>query len=319
MNVTDPAAVDREAIQPPVARMGWAGYWRSLAAAQRRTLARFLIGLSLLTVAFLKPLAALFIYAAGTDLHSHILLIPFISAYLLHLRLNKLPTEYRASPGWALLPFLAGSAALFAAWKWRGGATELSLNDHLALLSFAYVCLVVALVFLLLGRQWMAASVFPVVFLIFIVPLPDPWVAWMETASQHGSAETADWFFYLAGVPVLRDGNVFELPGIVIRVATECSGIRSSWVLFITSLVAADLFLRTTWRRVIFVALIIPLGLLRNGFRIMVIGWLCTEVGPRMIDSPIHHRGGPLFFGLSLVPLFLLVWWLRRGEARKGA
>ena len=33
-----------------------------------------------------------------------------------------------------------------------------------------------------------------------------------------------------------------------------------------------------------------------------------------MIDSPIHHRGGPLFFALSLVPLFLLLWWLRRQE-----
>jgi hypothetical protein len=33
-----------------------------------------------------------------------------------------------------------------------------------------------------------------------------------------------------------------------------------------------------------------------------------------MIDSPIHHRGGPIFFALSLVPLFLVAWWLWRGE-----
>jgi hypothetical protein len=31
-----------------------------------------------------------------------------------------------------------------------------------------------------------------------------------------------------------------------------------------------------------------------------------------MIDSPIHHKGGPLFFALSLIPLYLLLWWLRR-------
>ena len=35
-----------------------------------------------------------------------------------------------------------------------------------------------------------------------------------------------------------------------------------------------------------------------------------------MIDSGIHRRGGPLFFALSLVPLFLLLWWLRGRERR---
>jgi hypothetical protein len=55
----------------------------------------------------------------------------------------------------------------------------------------------------------------------------------------------------------------------------------------------------------------------RNGFRIWVIGTVCVEFGPQMIHGIIHNRGGPLFFALSLVPLFLLLWWLRRGEAPK--
>jgi hypothetical protein len=38
-----------------------------------------------------------------------------------------------------------------------------------------------------------------------------------------------------------------------------------------------------------------------------------------MIDSPIHHRGGPIFFGLSLIPLFLFLLWLRRRERVKPA
>jgi len=114
----------------------------------------------------------------------------------------------------------------------------------------------------------------------------------------------------------VRHGTLFELPGIVLRVAQECSGIRSSWVLFITSLLASHVFLRTRWRSVVLVAFVIPLGILRNGFRILVIGLLCVHVGPHMIDSTIHHQGGPLFFALSLVPLSLLLWWLRRQEQR---
>ena len=111
--------------------------------------------------------------------------------------------------------------------------------------------------------------------------------------------------------------TVFQLPGIVIEVAQECSGIRSSWVLFITSVLASYLFLKSPWRRFILVAFVIPLGIVRNGFRILVIGLLCVHLGPQMIHSIIHKQGGPLFFALSLIPLFLLLWWLRRGESRE--
>jgi exosortase/archaeosortase family protein len=83
---------------------------------------------------------------------------------------------------------------------------------------------------------------------------------------------------------------------------------------FITSVLASHLFLKSPWRRVILVAFAIPLGILRNGFRILVIGQLCVHVDPQMIHSLIHKQGGPLFFALSLIPLFLLLWSLRKGE-----
>ncbi len=115
---------------------------------------------------------------------------------------------------------------------------------------------------------------------------------------------------------VVRHGATFELTGIVLEVAQECSGIRSSLVLFIASVLASHLCLRTTWRRVALVALVIPLGILRNGLRIVTIGLLSVHVSPDMIHGAIHRRGGPVFFALSLVPLFLLLWWLRRQELR---
>jgi exosortase C (VPDSG-CTERM-specific) len=190
----------------------------------------------------------------------------------------------------------------------------LSHNDYLSLIALSFVCLISVGGFLFLGRKSIAAAAFPFAFLIFMVPLPDGLVDWLETASRLASAEAAALFFSIAGTPVLRDGAVFQLPGIVIEVAQECSGIRSSWVLFITSLLASYLFLKSPWRRAVLVSLVIPLAILRNGFRILVIGVLCVQLGPQTINSVIHHRGGPLFFALSLIPLFLLLWWLRNGE-----
>jgi len=48
-------------------------------------------------------------------------------------------------------------------------------------------------------------------------------------------------------------------------------------------ILAANLFLKTSWRRIVLVACIIPLAILRNGFRILVIGLLCVNAGPQMI------------------------------------
>ncbi len=181
-------------------------------------------------------------------------------------------------------------------------------------MTLSFVCFIWAGGFLFLGRTWMVAAAFPMAFLIFFVPLPDGLVEMLEWGLVVASAEAAELFFNLTGTPHLREGLVFQLPNIIIQVAQECSGIRSSWVLFITGVLASHLFLQNPWRRIVFVALIIPLGILRNGFRVFVIGLLCIEIGPHMIDSIIHHRGGPSFFALSLIPLFLLLWWMRRGD-----
>jgi len=90
--------------------------------------------------------------------------------------------------------------------------------------------------------------------------------------------------------------------------------VRSSLALLVTAVVAAPLFVRTGWRRWVLVLAVIPLGIIRNGFRILTIALLCVHVSPQMIESPIHRHGGPLFFAASLLPLFVLLWWLRRSE-----
>jgi exosortase C (VPDSG-CTERM-specific) len=276
----------------------------------------FLIFAILLVAVFAKPLFSLIVYSAGEPLHSHIVLIPFVSAYLIYIRRHTLPRDFTRSVLWATILFLAGAISLAAAWTPGVFRQPLSQNDYLALMALAFVCFSAAGGFFFLGRKWMAAAAFPFAFLIFMVPMPDRVADFLETASKLASADAASMFFNISGTPVLRDGTFFHLPNITIEVAQECSGIRSSVVLFITSLLATNLFLKTPWRRVVLVAAVIPLGILRNGLRIVFIGLLCVHFGPQMIKSVLHKQGGPPFFVLSLIPLFLLLWWLRRGEQK---
>lgn len=268
----------------------------------------------LLTALFGGVLVDLAVHAYQHSLHSHILLIPFVSAYLIHLRRDRLPQTLRSCWPAAAVLLLAGFGFLVLVPVLGDGG--LSRNDELALQAAACLCMLVAGGFAFFGLRWMRRLAFPVLFLGFMIPLPDRAVNFCEEALVEASADTTHLLFQFSGTPVFRDGRILEIPGMVMEVAQECSGIRSTWVLLITSLLASNLFLRSPWRGAVLVAAVIPLGILRNAVRILVIGLLCVHVGPEMIDHWIHHRGGPVFFAASLVPLLVLAWWLRRGEAR---
>jgi exosortase C (VPDSG-CTERM-specific) len=269
--------------------------------------------LAILCGAFAMPLRELVTYVGRSEVHSYVLLIPFVTAYLIYIRWKQLSRELSSAWGFALLLAVAGTGALLASLH----LPELSRNDYVTLIALSFVCFVIAGAFLFLGSKWARSAMFPLFFLAFMIPLPEAVVDALENASTEASAEVANWLFLSSGTPFLRSGTFFQLPGITIAVAKECSGIRSSLVLVITSLLAANMFLRTTWRRALLVCAVIPLGLLRNGFRILVVSLLCVHIGPEMINSVIHRRGGPVFFAISLVPLFAMLWLFRRQELKR--
>jgi exosortase len=151
-----------------------------------------------------------------------------------------------------------------------------------------------------------------------MVPLPQRIMDGFEVFFQHASAFAAAIMIKTSGLPAMQDGLFFFLPGLAIEVAQECSGIRSTLVLLITSLIAGYLLLRRPRDRAILAVAIIPLAILRNGFRIFSLAWLSVEVNPNVIDSALHHRGGPIFFALSLIPLFLLLLLLRKLERKRA-
>jgi exosortase C (VPDSG-CTERM-specific) len=268
-----------------------------------------------LLAAFGLPLLGLANYAAHSSLHSYILLIPFVSGYLVYIRRDHLAKKRVADLPLGIMLLACGLGIfLFNRVHFAGPAP--ADNSYFVLLALSFLCCLAAGGFFFLGRDWMQAAAFPLAYLIFMVPMPDAMADALESASKYASAEVANVLFHLSGTPFLRGGLIFQLPNIKIEVAQECSGIRSSWVLLMTSILAANLFLKTPWRRFALVAFVIPLAILRNGFRILVIGLLCVNLGPQMIHSVIHTRGGPVFFVLSLIPLLLALWWLRRGEIR---
>src|SRR5262249_919882 len=141
---------------------------------------------------------------------------------------------------------------------------------------------------------------FPLLFLLLMIPVPEPVLNRIVALLQWGSADVAHWMLKVAEVPVLRHGVVLSLPGIDIEVATECIGIRSSLMLLMVTLVLGHLFLQSLWRQFFLVLAVFPVTVLKNGLRIFTLSALAVYDSPAVLDSWFHHSGGVFFFAAGL-------------------
>ncbi len=248
--------------------------------------------------------------AINNDTYSHIPLIPLVTLFLIYMDRRSIFAcpSYGWRTGTAFL--FPGIASLVVARLNLG----LAPADHLSLLMFAVVLIWVGAFALFFGTAAFRRALFPLLFLFFAVPIPDMFLSQLITMLQRRSADAAAAMFNLTGVPVLRQDLVFVLPGISIRVAEECSGIRSTLALMITTVLAAHFFLRSRWSMLVLCALVLPIAVLKNGMRIATLTILAVYVNPGFLYGNLHHYGGIPFFLLDLLMLGLFLVLLRRLE-----
>jgi exosortase len=123
--------------------------------------------------------------------------------------------------------------------------------------------------------------------------------------------------FSAIGIPVLRDGFLMSLPGVTIQIAAECSGINSTIALFIVMILVAHESFGSTWRRVFFILLIIPLSIAKNAIRIVTLTTLASRVDHGFLNGRLHHEGGFVFFLLTLALVYPIWKLLRSTEQAK--
>ena len=261
---------------------------------------------------FLHPILDLIRLALSDDTSSHVLLIPFLSAWLIYS--DKSVRKSLLPPGFDLLgasPFFLVSllCGLFA---YR--CSSCLPKDRLAAYILSLILLWVAGFVLFLGIPKAKASSFPLAFLLFAVPIPDfilqRLIYWLQT----GSASIAEIFFNLSGAPVLREGFVFHLPKMSIEVAQECSGIRSSLALLILAVLVAHFSFRPMWKKLVFIAAGLCMMLIKNGIRIAALTLLANYVDPDFLYGKLHHQGGIVFFLIGLALLLPVFFYLRKDE-----
>jgi exosortase len=269
-----------------------------------------LIGVSLLL--WRHPLLETLRLALADSGYTHLLLVIPLSGALVYFERDKIlrGLRWNLSLGGA---FLSAAILFFAYANWR--PTGLSSGFFLTLNIFALVVWWIGAFISCFGLQVSRSFRFPLAFLLLFVPIPESAMTVIIVFLQEQSAWGARILFHVARVPVQQDGVMLSIPGLDIEVARECSSIRSSLMLMVTTLILAHLFLRSWWRKILLVAAAIPLSVAKNALRIFTIAELGTRGDPSWLDGKFHHSGGIVFFGLSVIAIFVLLWMLHKGES----
>jgi exosortase len=244
------------------------------------------------------------------ETHSHIPFVPVVSAFFIF---RESPTIFaRPARGGKISGALAlaGTASLVVArsnlWHW-------SQSGQVSLLVLGFVLVWAGAFGIFFGENAMREASFPLLFLLFAIPIPAPLLSEIIVLLQRGSAEAVSVAFRIIGVPAVRHGFDFALPGITIQVAEECSGIRSTLALVMIAVLAGHLWLRSFPRTLVLCILTVPISIAKNALRIAFLSWLAIYVDPQfLLGSILHQYGGILFFGFGLLAMGLTLVLLER-------
>jgi len=277
-----------------------------------RTL-RFAVLAAISLAIWWKALASAIALALHDEQYTHMLLILPVSVALIFVDWKS--PEPSTKSGVSLGSSLLVVAALLTVLA-RLGVSRLRPDEQLSLNMLALVMWWVGSFIFCFGTRAFSRALFPLCFLFWIVPLPqfllDPIVRLLQT----GSVSSAHLLFSAIGLPVAEDGTLLTIPGLTVEVARECSSIRSSLLLVVTTMLFAQTLLRSAWRKTLVIAVAIPLSIAKNGLRIFVLAMLATRVDQSFLTGKLHHEGGIIYFLIALAAIFLLIGLARRGEQK---
>jgi exosortase len=242
----------------------------------------------------------------------HGFFVPLVVGAIVWQRREELAeTEIRPN-WWGLLVVLFGSAQMMLG----------TLGVELFTSRTAFVVTVIGAVWFLGGTPLLKKLAFPLALLFLMVPIPAVVYNQITFRLQLLASRLADGALEFLSIPVVREGNILDLPNMRLSVVEACSGIRSLLTLTFLSLVYGYFFEKRLWVRVALFLSTIPIAILANGSRVTITGIL-SQIKPDLAEGFFHESTGWILFMISLGLLIvfhrILVFGCRRIERRKPA
>ncbi len=226
--------------------------------------------------------------SSETYAHGYVIL-PMVLWLVWRMRQDVIATTMHPD-AWALLPILAMAGIWLA-----GRVVGALVVEH-----FALVGLLMLSVWALYGLALVRVLLFPLFFLLLMVPAGDSLIEPMI----HFTAEFTVMAVRLVGIPVYQEGTFFVLPSGEWSVVEACSGIRY----FLSSIVLGWLFAyltyRTWWKRLAFGAAAVIVPVIANGLRATLIVLIGHYSGMTLAVGVDHLIYGWVWFGIVMLIMF---------------
>ena len=236
-------------------------------------------------------------FDAADSFYSHGWLIPIASGWLIwqfRERLTHGPLHASFRGLFLLIPSLLVHL----------GATRVDLHF---VSGFAMLGALGGLVWTLWGGHVLWVLRFPLLFLLFMVPLPGVLLIAVSFHMKLLAASLATQVLMWIGIPAEQAGSMIHVPGMSVIVDDTCSGLRSliSLIALSTLWTALMPMAARRWHKLTVVVSSIPIALATNMIRILVLVLLSAIYGPKIAEGFIHYGSGFVVFGLALL---LLAW-----------
>jgi exosortase len=234
------------------------------------------------------------------DNYSHGFLVPMFAAFFVWQRREALRVA-TTEPALGGVILVAASLLVFLAG---------TLAAELFLARVSLIGVLAGAVWFLWGAGHLRALAFPIAFLLLMIPLPAIVFNQIAFPLQLVASRAGELVIAAAGVPVLREGNLLQLPTRTLEVAEACSGIRSLVSLLMLAILLGYFTERAISRRVLIALAAVPLAILANAIRVAGTGLASEWIGPAAADGFFHAFSGWVVFlvacaGLMLVQRFL--------------
>lgn len=226
---------------------------------------------------------------------SHGFFIPIFSGLVIW-RMRHQLVSLKPTPSWSGLLIVLGALITLVVGV---------LGAELFLSRSSLILLLAGLVILFFGWRVFSATLFPWAFLFLMIPIPAILYNQVTFPLQLLASKFSTGLLSLAGVPVLREGNVIRLPAMSLEVAVACSGIRSLVALASLGVVFAYFLESRPWKRIALVIATVPIAVAANGLRIMGTGLLVQYWDPSKGEGFFHEFSGLVIFVVSLGLLYI--------------
>jgi exosortase len=167
-------------------------------------------------------------------------------------------------------------------------------------------------VLFLFGWPTLRILMFPLAFMLLMVPLPAIIFNKIAFPLQLLASNVGEYTIRSLDIPILREGNVLILANAKLEVAEACSGIRSLVSLFTLGLVFGYFVDRRVWVRTVIALSAIPVAIFANGLRVASAGVAAHNFGSAGAEGLFHEFSGWVVFVVAFLMMFGLQRLLQR-------